>query len=231
MNLCTYIDKLQDQGIALKKLTCRGHNPAGPERAAAAASAARVVINIAQMTEYIRGSRVEDYAPLFALTTRLGSVVAAHPAADESVLSQSGVGDESAGSHPHSVVSLPGAALRLVAAVIGGHGKDVGASAGLSAISRAAPGWAPLLTHAPIDEVIFLSQLLCCACVLQPVSCAGAHSALELCCTAVTSQQLPHCYNRDNKSLVTLLHGCNCIVFMCLSQHSLFYSPGWRGPV
>lgn len=141
------------------------HVLAGSERAAASASAARAVRTIAQMSEYIRGSRVEDYAPLFALTMRLGSIVAAHPAGEDSTMTYSGGGDESADGHPagdddsagslpgRGTASLPGAALRLVAAVIGGHGKDVGASAGLSAISRAAPGWAPLLSHAPIDEV------------------------------------------------------------------------------
>ncbi len=34
-------------------------------------SAARAVDVIAQMVEYIRGSRVDDYAPLFALSARL----------------------------------------------------------------------------------------------------------------------------------------------------------------
>lgn len=111
------------------------------------------------MTEFIRGSRVEDYAPLFSLTARLGSIVAA-AAGDESALSDPGCTADAALSHPdeslgshHGRASLPGSALRLVAAVVAGHGKDVGASAGLIAISRAAPGWAPLLKHAPIDEV------------------------------------------------------------------------------
>lgn len=143
----------------------------GPERAAAVVSAARAVAYIAQMTEFIRGSRVEDYAPLFALTARIGSIVAARGAAagagDDSAVSHpnraAGAADpggdaalscpdESPGSHP-GAGSLPGSALRLVAAIVAGHGKDVGASAGPAAISQAAPGWAPLLRHAPVDEV------------------------------------------------------------------------------
>ncbi|BDA46529.1 probable small subunit processome component 20 homolog at N-terminal half [Coccomyxa sp. Obi] len=147
----------------------------GPERTAAAASAARAVGYIAQMTEFIRGSRVEDYAPLFTLTARLGSLVAAG-ARDESAVSDpecaAGTADpgadaapshldESLGSQPGGAASLPGSALRLVAAVVAGHGKDVGASAGLTAISRAAPGWAPLLGHAPIDGVLqFVREML-----------------------------------------------------------------------
>ena len=133
---------------------------------AAEASAARAVAYIAQMTEFIRGSRVEDYAPLFALAARLGSVVAAG-AGDESAISNPDSASEAAPSHPDESPgshpgrgSLPGSALRLVAAVVAGHGKDVGASAGLTAISRAASGWAPLLRHAPIDEVRMTNVLI-----------------------------------------------------------------------
>lgn len=138
--------------------------PAEPGKPAAAASAARAVSAVAQMTEFIRGSRVDDYEPLFALTAHLGAIVAAGAAAadaagaaaaagaGESAVSDARTGDESAGSQSGSP-SLPGAALRLVAAVVAGHGKDVGASAGLTAIARAATGWAPLLSHAPINEV------------------------------------------------------------------------------
>ncbi len=44
---------------------------AGGELEAKQRSAARAVNVVAQMVEYIRGSRVDDYAPLFALNKRL----------------------------------------------------------------------------------------------------------------------------------------------------------------
>ena len=43
---------------------------AGGEGGAEQQSAARAVDVVAQMVEYIRGSRVDDYAPLFALSAR-----------------------------------------------------------------------------------------------------------------------------------------------------------------
>ena len=43
----------------------------GSERDAAQRSIARAVDIVAQMVEYIRGSRVDEYAPLFALNARL----------------------------------------------------------------------------------------------------------------------------------------------------------------
>ncbi len=48
-----------------------------------------------------------------------------------------------------SAASLPQAALRLTAALIGAHGKDVGASGGLEVIREMAPSWGPLLQQAP----------------------------------------------------------------------------------
>ena len=44
---------------------------AGAELDAAQRSVARAADIVAQMVEYIRGSRVDDYAPLFALNARL----------------------------------------------------------------------------------------------------------------------------------------------------------------
>ena len=44
---------------------------AGAKADAAKRSAARAVDTVAQMVEYIGGSRVDDYAPLFALNSRL----------------------------------------------------------------------------------------------------------------------------------------------------------------
>jgi len=47
---------------------------AGRELEAKQCSAARAVNIVAQMVEYIRGSRVDDYAPLFALSKRLSEM-------------------------------------------------------------------------------------------------------------------------------------------------------------
>ena len=44
---------------------------AGAELEAAQRSVARAADTVAQMVEYIRGSRVDDYAPLFDLNARL----------------------------------------------------------------------------------------------------------------------------------------------------------------
>ena len=49
--------------------------------------------------------------------------------------------------------SLPRAVLRLTAALVGAHGKDVGASGGLGVIAKVAPSWRPLLQQAPAQEV------------------------------------------------------------------------------
>ena len=49
--------------------------------------------------------------------------------------------------------SLPRAVLRLTAALVGAHGKDVGASGGLGVIADWAPSWRPLLQQAPVQEV------------------------------------------------------------------------------
>ena len=43
--------------------------------------------------------------------------------------------------------------LRLTAALVGAHGKDVGASGGLGVIAEVAPSWRPLLQQAPVQEV------------------------------------------------------------------------------
>ena len=52
-----------------------------------------------------------------------------------------------------SPASLPRAALRLTAALVAAHGKDVGASGGLGVIAEVAPSWRPLLQQAPVQEV------------------------------------------------------------------------------
>ena len=49
--------------------------------------------------------------------------------------------------------SLPCAVLRLTAALVGAHGKDVGASGGLAVIAEVAFSWRPLLQQAPVQEV------------------------------------------------------------------------------
>lgn len=67
-------------------------------------------------------------------------------------------GYASAGSTP-SAASLPCAALRLTAALIGAHGKDVGASGGLEVIREMAPSWGPLLQQAPVIDVRMSANL------------------------------------------------------------------------
>ena len=52
-----------------------------------------------------------------------------------------------------AAASLPHAALRLTAALVAAHGKDVGASGGLGVIAEVAPSWRPLLQQAPVREV------------------------------------------------------------------------------
>lgn len=100
---------------------------------------------VAQMTDFIRGSRVDDYGPLFALASRLCSLVAA----GNTLREQASSAAEGAAERQF----LSAATLRLVSAIVGAHGKEVGASAGLAAVSKAAPAWMPLLTHAPVHEV------------------------------------------------------------------------------
>ena len=57
-----------------------------------------------------------------------------------------------AGATPDEA-SLSRAGLRLVAALIGAHGKHVGASGGLGVIAEMAPSWRPLLQQAPVADV------------------------------------------------------------------------------
>ena len=160
------------------------------------------------MVEYIRGSRVDDYAPLFDLNVRLCAMdlrvsttadgescfdacsgvsvqkrhlavlalcIKARVAVVDAgymvshrlakALCQGGlchcpcqlygVGADCwvyAGGGSTSA-SLPRAVLRLTAALVGAHGKDVGASGGMGIIAEVAPSWRPLLQQARVQEV------------------------------------------------------------------------------
>lgn len=153
---------------------------AGAGAASEAASAARAVGLVAQAAEFHRGSRVEDYGPLCALATRLCAGLASLPAAAAAGGAAAGDCAEGAadagatrpacplpGASPCGDVAssegpptLSGATVRLVAALVAGHGKGVGASAGLAALEGVARGWAPALTAAPVREALNLARSL-----------------------------------------------------------------------
>lgn len=148
----------------------------------AAASAARSVGLVAQAVEFFRGSRVEDYGPLVELATRLcaglhapadpnldpaspapgeaeGKDGAGEPAGVQPATSAGEAGgDREGGGYPGN--SLSGQALRLVAAIVAGRGKGVGASGGLDALADVAPCWAPALAGAPAGEALTLARSL-----------------------------------------------------------------------
>ena len=159
---------------------------------AEAASAARAVGLVAQAAEFHRGSRVEDYAPLCALATRLCASLASLPAA---AAASGGAGGDPApgaaeagaakpacpsgaslcddGASLDGAPSLSCATLRLIAAIVAGHGKGVGASAGLSALEGAAVAWAPALTAAHVHQALALARSL-----IRPPGGGAAAAAL-----------------------------------------------------
>jgi hypothetical protein len=129
---------------------------AEPDKSAEERSLARAVDMVVQMTEFIRGSRVDDYGPLLALAARLCTLASMPSAA---AIPQQTVGRVNKGSPGEALPrSVSGSALRLVGAIVSGHSKEVGASAGLATVTQAAPAWVPLLSHAPIGEVSMVSS-------------------------------------------------------------------------
>lgn len=75
-------------------------------------TAARSLARVSTITEFFRGSRVEDYEPLFQLSTRISSA---------NFLGLLGSQQQIASED----TSLPRQILRFLAAILAGHGQKV----------------------------------------------------------------------------------------------------------
>lgn len=135
----------------------------------AARSAARMVGLIAEVVAFVRGSRVEDFKPVFEIakqaTRLLGQLqsdsVSGVPAtsgatagAAASTRDEPTTAQEEASEEPYLDASLSEAALQLVLHTTLSHLRAIGASEGMGAVVRAAPGWSPLFALAPTPELV-----------------------------------------------------------------------------
>ena len=134
-------------------------------------AAARGVALLSRMIEYHRGSRVETYAPLFALSIQLiGPEVLTQddkPAENGENIAEKAENktaeedtEEQASSGPEGLLSeffkpsLSKQVLRYLQSLVYSHCKVVSASEGPAAIERAVPLWAPAFSRAPQLEVL-----------------------------------------------------------------------------
>ena len=130
-------------------------------------SAARGLSLLCQLLEYYRGSRVEDYRPMFALAARLigldiwgPQAAASSPSEQQAPGREAGDGaeeGETPDEHDFRVYldpSLTEQALRLLCALVYSHAKVVGASEGPAAVARAAPVWSAVFSKASRREVL-----------------------------------------------------------------------------
>ena len=167
--------KAKKRSKAAAATAAAGGVSASAAAAEARRSAARGLSLLCQFLEYYRGSRVEDYRPMFALAARLVGLDIWSPSAASSLEEQeqgaereAGGGDdaaadedEQAGEVPdeydyraHLDPSLTGQALRLLCALAYSHTKAAGASEGPAAIARAAPVWSGVFSKASRREAL-----------------------------------------------------------------------------
>lgn len=169
---------------AAQALSGAGAAPA-PAAAAAAADApaaatptaalTHAVSYLAHLTEFFRGSRVGDFAPLFRTLRALLANAAAWPpappaddgrpdAGDPPVTLMLSNPDETTPADAFVGATAPGQVLRLALAITQSHGKVAGASGGpeaLAAATREDGSWAALFVRAPWREFeAFATSLL-----------------------------------------------------------------------
>jgi U3 small nucleolar RNA-associated protein 20 len=133
------------------------------ERMKARRAAARSVGLVAQMVEYYRGSRIDDYAPLFALASRLAAPAFSSAAQGEEYSDEGGLDVPAIDPGEDGLwrsTSLPRQALRLMKAVALGHWRVVGASTGPVAVGRVAPVWGAALSHAPVADALSFTRAI-----------------------------------------------------------------------
>ena len=129
-----------------------------------ARGAARSASLLCQMVEHRRGSRVEDYRPLFEAAASLVDLVFGGKSGDvlesegpeEEDQDQEGAGPQAAFERP----SLARETLRLLTALVYAHARAVGASAGLVSIAAVAPTWAPAFAAGRPADVLRFSRAL-----------------------------------------------------------------------
>jgi U3 small nucleolar RNA-associated protein 20 len=125
-------------------------------RAGARRAAARCVGLVAGAVEYFKGSRVEDYEPMFQLAARLSApqFCAAGELAGAEEEEDGGGEAEEREDAAFLAPSLPAQTLRLMQALSAAHQKAAGASRGPAAIEQAAPRWAVVFASAPPADVL-----------------------------------------------------------------------------
>lgn len=156
--------------------------PGAPEPASPSAVLAHSIAAVCHAVEYMRGSRVDDYTPLFRLLETLIHDPHAWPQAPNSgalhlqdedqlpvlVVTNS---DATAEASALATATAPQQVLRLALGLIHAHGKVAGASGGPEALREGLSGnaWTALFMHAaPKDLYAFASALL------QPPTCTEA---------------------------------------------------------
>ena len=146
-------------------------------------SAACSLSLLCSMVEFHRGSRVEDYGPVFAVTKRV--ILSSSPTfwmqhnrhrgdghesepedRDERASRQRSnipfsASEEAEGHGAYMDLSMSGQILRLLKALVYAHCKAVGASEGITAIRKAAPFWLGIFSRAPRTQILeFVRSLI-----------------------------------------------------------------------
>lgn len=140
----------------------RGDERSEHEGARASSSAAQALALLCRMVEYYRGSRVNDYAPLFELSKKLSlqeyssrKTTRGDPTLHHHHSNTGDDGDRLLPYKHYVSMTFTSQVLRYYLAIVYAHCKCVGASAGPDALKQLAPLWASAVSKAPPHEALF----------------------------------------------------------------------------